>query len=227
MFGLGDLWDFAKDAVGVIGGVTKVLGGGSKRGGGGMVGIPNTGVNGRPSIGVDPFGTPRLMNGSWNGAVQPVGGFWSELGDLVETVSDWGIDIPGFEIVDALGINRGAATTPAPAVNGSAGGCAAPAGVLAPQVTQRLKAPRGYVIVECPENSGRKVAMLKELARKYGYWKPRKKPPISVKDWRCLMRAEATVNRVDRVVKATNAVTGKRKWSKARPAAKSTRTRRR
>lgn len=66
-----------------------------------------------------------------------------------------------------------------------------------------LSAPPGYVIVEC---RGQKVAMLKPIARSLGLWKPRRKPPISVKDWRCLQRADATIKKLKTVEKRAGMV---------------------
>lgn len=72
---------------------------------------------------------------------------------------------------------------------------------VTPQSTTRLKAPRGYVIVECPPGSGQKTAMLKPVARALGLWKPRKKPPIKVKDWEALKRADSTIKKLKTVQK--------------------------
>lgn len=94
-----------------------------------------------------------------------------------------------------------------PAVNqpSNAGGCPDIPVVVQPGQTVRLKAPPGYVIVEC---NGRKVAMLKPVAKALGYWSPRKKPPISVKDWRCVMRAASTQKKLKRVVSVADKALG-------------------
>lgn len=87
------------------------------------------------------------------------------------------------------------------------GGCPDIPVVVQPGQTTRLTAPPGYVIVKC---RGQKVAMLKEVARSMGYWKPRRKPPISAKDWRCVQRAAATQKKLKRVVSTANRSLGKK-----------------
>lgn len=121
-------------------------------------------------------------------------------------------------------IERGIGTMP-PA---GAGGCTPFQGVVAqPLQTVRLKAPPGYRIVECPKGSGRKVAMLEPVARAFGYIKRRKKPPISVTDWESLKRADRTSRKLERVVKMSNQVTGKRKFRRCAPTPAKRTTRRR
>jgi len=73
--------------------------------------------------------------------------------------------------------------------------------VMQPQQKVINSAPKGYVIVEA---GGRKVAMLKEVARKFGYWKPRSKPPISASDWKNLKRAERTRNKAKKIAQTAN-----------------------
>jgi len=70
--------------------------------------------------------------------------------------------------------------------------------VKAPNVMQCLKADKGYVIVMY---NGQKVQMLKIVAEKMGFWKPRRKPPISVSDWRCFVRAGAVEKKLVRIAK--------------------------
>ena len=87
------------------------------------------------------------------------------------------------------------------------GSCPTPVSVVVqPSVRAVATAPPGYVIVECPKGSGNKVAMLKAVARSMGYWKPRRKPPIKAGDYRALMRSEATIKKLKRVVKAAGVV---------------------
>ena len=45
-----------------------------------------------------------------------------------------------------------------------------------------VRAPRGYVIVR--DASGRPFAVLRQIARQFGIWKPAAKPPISATDWK-------------------------------------------
>ncbi len=80
--------------------------------------------------------------------------------------------------------------------------------VLPVAFKQRAVAPKGYVVVT--EKDGSKVAMLKTVARACGKWKPARKPPIKASDWRCLMRADATVRKLDRVQKAADKIRKKR-----------------
>jgi hypothetical protein len=98
--------------------------------------------------------------------------------------------------------------TDRPAAN-AAMGCA----ITAP-VTQvsRFRAPRGYVVVYPDDPHGRTgtpVAMLKGVAKTCGLWKQPAKPPIKASDWRCLRRANTVVNKLDRIAKLANNVTGK------------------
>lgn len=86
--------------------------------------------------------------------------------------------------------------------------------IVAPSVTQRLKAPRGYVIVEY---NGQKVAMLKEIARKCGYWKPQAKPIMTAAEGKCLRRAARLTKKVDRIAKMSNAVVGQAPLRRVRP----------
>lgn len=62
--------------------------------------------------------------------------------------------------------------------------------------TKVERAPSGYVTVEY---QGQKVYMLKVLARKYGLWKPRKKPPISVSEWESAKNWQKAQRRVKKV----------------------------
>lgn len=96
--------------------------------------------------------------------------------------------------------------------NGDVNSLCLPA-ITRPAATARLKAPRGYVIVEIqphdplyataaqaggvqqPDGSI-KVAMDKDKARKRKYWKPRPKPWLTASDRRVLTKA----NRVERKV---------------------------
>jgi hypothetical protein len=44
------------------------------------------------------------------------------------------------------------------------------------------RAPRGYVIVR--DSNGRAFAVLKQVAKQFGLWRPSAKPPISATDWK-------------------------------------------
>lgn len=79
---------------------------------------------------------------------------------------------------------------------------------VAGEVVPRMRCPRGYVSVEY---MGAKVCMLKGCAKDLGLWKPRRKPPISVKDWRCYTRANAVQKKLERIGKTAGMVRGKRR----------------
>lgn len=71
--------------------------------------------------------------------------------------------------------------------------------VVGANVETRMRAPRGFVVVQLPIDfmgfpAGAKVAMYKPIARKLGWWKPRPKPPITAAEWKTLK----TANRVER-----------------------------
>lgn len=72
--------------------------------------------------------------------------------------------------------------------------------ILEPMFETRIKCPKGYVAVTDPQSGGR-ACMLKPLARAYGLWKPRRKPPISASDWRTLQVAERVQKKVARITK--------------------------
>lgn len=59
------------------------------------------------------------------------------------------------------------------------------------------RAPRGYVVVR--DAQGRPFAVMKQIAKQFGLWKPSPKPPISVTDWRCLRRAEAVERKLRKI----------------------------
>lgn len=117
---------------------------------------------------------------------------------------------------DGGGNNLAPAPPPIPA-NGGGGGGGMYAGCqiqLPVQVVSRAYCPPGYVVVQPPGQG--KQCMLKAVARSCGLWKPARKPPIKASDWRCLMRADATVKKLDRVAKIANRVSGKAPLTRTR-----------
>jgi hypothetical protein len=82
--------------------------------------------------------------------------------------------------------------------------------IVQPAQKVTLKAPKGYVIVECPKGSGNKVAMIKPVAIKMGYYKNRPKPPISAKQWRAMKTAETVKNKVKNIASTAGFKTTKR-----------------
>lgn len=73
--------------------------------------------------------------------------------------------------------------------------------IVDPIIDTIHRAPRGYVIVEYPENSGRKMAMLKTVARQFGYWKPAAKPPISATEYKQAKAADKVGRKLMTVAK--------------------------
>lgn len=70
------------------------------------------------------------------------------------------------------------------------------------------RAPAGYVVLR--DASGRPFGVLKQVAKAFKLWKPKQRPPISVKDWNALKRGCSTVRKMKRVAAMANAL-GKRK----------------
>ena len=62
-----------------------------------------------------------------------------------------------------------------------------------------FRAPPGFVIVR--DANGQVFGVLKSIAKQAGIWKPSKKPPISVRQWSSLKRANSTVNKIKRINK--------------------------
>jgi len=109
------------------------------------------------------------------------------------------------------------AELPAPGVNGTTNihGCQ----IYVPLQTQnRLRAPRGYVVVTRTNADGsrQKVGMLKEAAIKCGLWKRDPKPPITASQYKTLRTANSVIKKVDRVVKMTNEIQGKARLTRSR-----------
>lgn len=198
MFGLTDLLEYAGKKL--VHGVEDLFSGSS----------PSTsapvlpGMTGFTAAGFTPGIAPSTSMASTSNGV--VGALTHPL-DAIENAM-------GYNVVPMKGASNG--STPA--------GC--PPATMAPTVTQRTHCQPGYVAVEWPKGSGTRVCMRKELARAYHLWKPARKPPISVKDWRALQRADRTVRRLDIVVKKSNNVVGKHKMRRCAPTPKKT-TRRR
>lgn len=93
------------------------------------------------------------------------------------------------------------------------GGCSSIPVTMQPQATTVMKAPPGYVVVNC---NGQKVAMLKPVARALGLWKPRKKPPISASQYSCIRKANSAITKIDNLKKMTDSMKMKPKPRKRR-----------
>lgn len=82
------------------------------------------------------------------------------------------------------------------------------AGVAIPfgQLRTIRRAPKGYVVIHAPHESGGEtfVGLDKRLARAWGLWKPARKPPISAGDWHAVGKANRVVRKfrnVERSIK--------------------------
>ncbi|MGH7198310.1 MAG: hypothetical protein ACREH5_06185, partial [Candidatus Omnitrophota bacterium] len=61
------------------------------------------------------------------------------------------------------------------------------------------RAPRGYVVVR--DVQGRPYAMMRFVAQKVGMWRPKQKPPISVRDWNSLRRSNSVIKKLQTMEK--------------------------
>jgi len=122
-------------------------------------------------------------------------------------------------VVDAAtGAAAGAAATAAGGITSLVPWWKGPGGKLQmpwndPQVAQYLKqfalddsylktyyrAPRGYVIVH--DAAGRPYAVLRQIARQFGLWKPAARPPISATDWKHYKRNKATEKKLIKIAR--------------------------
>lgn len=59
------------------------------------------------------------------------------------------------------------------------------------------RAPRGYVVLR--DAQGRPFAVNKMIAKQFGLWRPKKKPPISVSDWQCYKKAERVEKKLRKI----------------------------
>jgi hypothetical protein len=87
------------------------------------------------------------------------------------------------------------------------------------------RAPRGYVVVR--DASGRPFAVNKAIARSFGIWRPKKKPPISVSDWQAYKKAERVEKKLKRIAGPALRRRGYRTVAASASARASVKTRRR
>lgn len=71
------------------------------------------------------------------------------------------------------------------------------------------RAPRGYVVLR--DAQGRPFGVLKQVARAFRLWKAKQKPPISVKQWNALKRANSTIRTMQKINKMAKTLGNKRK----------------
>lgn len=88
-------------------------------------------------------------------------------------------------------------------------GCLPGQVVMQPGVETRLKAPKGFVIVDMPDGSGKK-AVEKTLARKCGLWKPAPKPPITASEWKTLKKADRVKKKAKKIAQTAEWKVGKK-----------------
>jgi len=66
------------------------------------------------------------------------------------------------------------------------------------------RAPKGFVILY--DEKGDPFALPRKLAMMLKWWRPAKKPPISVGDWNAVKRADRTVTKMKRIFSVTTRV---------------------
>ncbi|MEJ2746294.1 MAG: hypothetical protein P8123_11525 [bacterium] len=86
------------------------------------------------------------------------------------------------------------------------------------------RAPRGYVVLR--DANGRPFAINKAMAKSFGLWKPRKKPPISVSDWQAFKKAERVEKKLKKIAGPALRRRGYRTVAASASARASVRTRR-
>lgn len=59
------------------------------------------------------------------------------------------------------------------------------------------RAPKGYVVLR--DEQGRPFAVNKAIARQFGLWRPKRKPPISVSDWQAFKKAQRVEKKLRKV----------------------------
>ena len=70
-----------------------------------------------------------------------------------------------------------------------------------PYIRTYYRAPHGYVIVHDPVTRQPVMAVRKSIAKANHLWKPKPKPPISVRDWHCYKRAKVVEKRLAKIAK--------------------------
>lgn len=212
---LGDIrasgFDWRDALAGAAGGYAQGGLGGAVTGGltGAGVSIPGYTPGQTVPGGFIPTATPGIAAGD---APVPPQGWYDYLKNLIlpgGNGGDGGGMVPGvFDIGDIYQMLPTGGNGQMPDV----GSLMLPA-VTAPSATQRLKAPKGYVIVTIQRNDplfatainaggvqqadgSVKVAMDKDKAKKRKYWRPRPKPWLTASDKRVLTKA----NRVEKKV---------------------------
>lgn len=167
----------------------QVFGGGGRRAPAPPPSLPSPGTR---------FGTPKLVKSG--SSVASGNGRNGRIGSIPIPGTGKQFDIKPGQIFDPGGLPFGD-VAPRSTMNGRNGSFEDDVTsllgtnriVVEPKQKVINKAPRGFVIVDMPDGSGKK-AVLKSVARKLGLWRPRKKPPISASDW-------SKLKKVDRIKK--------------------------
>lgn len=76
------------------------------------------------------------------------------------------------------------------------------------------RAPKGFVVMY--DSAGDPFGIPKQLAKTYLGWKPSKKPPISVRDWSALKRADRTIGKLRKIESTAKKVANFRAPSRSR-----------
>lgn len=148
--------------------------------------------------------------------------------DLIE--GDW--EGAAQHVLDAVGSNGAPSTVPVVPSNGGTppiipnGGGNGVANVTGLRVSLPLGSrsvaacPPGYVAVDTNKDGHADMCMLKSVARDCRLWKARPKPVLTASDRKALNRAQRVIGKVDTVVKQTNEIQGKARYSRSRPTRK-------
>ncbi len=170
---------------------------------GGQAGTPHLGGGnlGAPQLPTDPSWWLQQGQGLRDALIGPPNG-----GNGNGNGNDFPLPFPIPQGMSLYGMLTGSGS------NGNFNGLMMP-GLVSPSAQARLKAPKGYVIVEIQPNDplypvavdaggvaqpggSVKVAMMKEKARKCGYWKRRPKPALTSGDMKTLRKAERLKKKV-------------------------------
>lgn len=145
-------------------------------------------VEARGYVFSEPYALESFSDGSTNSGIQTTGGLFDTALDAVTSAAT------GAATNAIANAGAGGLKSLVPWWKGPGGGLQMPWND--PQVAQYLKqfslddsylkiyyrAPRGYVVVH--DAAGRPYAVLRQIARQFGIWKPAAKPPISATDWK-------------------------------------------
>jgi len=187
------------------------IGGQTSGGGFGIPTIPGLPGGGGPSrqTGIEPLTTAAIIGGTKD--------IWAPIVQTgLEKFGNWLLPGSPFGEKTPSGVELGAVPAVPPGQTGGLGLPQGPGGGLQlpwndPSTPSALKAfalddsflklqyrsPKGYVTVR--DAAGRPYPLLKTIAQKMGLWKPKRKPPISVRDWSAYRRAGAVEKKLRKI----------------------------